>query len=327
MALDFSKPLELPYFAATTLTLPTHEAIISTTGDSLSQWKQYRVVCVNDQFIAKFGDLSPLEGENMLFVQQNTTIPVPKVYAIYSYDTNKTMIIMEKIVGRCLADVMDDCYDLSEPERTSVWTSITTSIGRQLREQVNQLRSIPSPGYYGSIGGRPALRRHQDEKGTGPYTDVVDFIKRVFDIDYPPALYDDHIDEVKDRYVKKLMEMPSAVERPVFTHGDIYDGNIMVKEDGTPVLIDYGFSAFLPPYWEYMIQEDLDEEIPFLEERYPQILELQDSTGLEIYKARKWSSSEIVKAESGDQHDGNMRKKVKSKLLEWLSKAKAKCLK
>ncbi|RJE22420.1 Phosphotransferase enzyme family [Aspergillus sclerotialis] len=37
----------------------------------------------------------------------------------------------------------------------------------------------------------------------------------------------------------------------VFTHGDLHPSNIIVKDDGTVVLLDWGLSGFWPEYWEF----------------------------------------------------------------------------
>ncbi|KAJ8069368.1 hypothetical protein OCU04_003022 [Sclerotinia nivalis] len=106
----------------------------------------------------KYGpEVNLIEGENMLFVNRETksTVPVPQVYAIYAVpgrcprtnreeDTN--YIIMEYIEGKTLKD-----------EWSSLSVQQKDNLSAQLRKYVNQLRSLPSPGYYGSIGRRGLL--------------------------------------------------------------------------------------------------------------------------------------------------------------------------
>ena len=55
----------------------------------------------------KFGlGVNLIEGENMLFVRENTNIPVLQVYALYSdRNTGKNYIIMERIIGESLLSV------------------------------------------------------------------------------------------------------------------------------------------------------------------------------------------------------------------------------
>ncbi|KAK2480694.1 hypothetical protein H9L39_06333 [Fusarium oxysporum f. sp. albedinis] len=57
----------------------------------------------------KFGrNVRPIEANNMLYVAKHTTIPVPRVYAIYQRKENKktiTYILMEYIPGKSLVDL------------------------------------------------------------------------------------------------------------------------------------------------------------------------------------------------------------------------------
>jgi hypothetical protein len=61
-----------------------------------------RIVGVGLHFVSKFGvGINLIEGENMLFVQENTNVPVPRVFALYSNpETRKNYIVMERIVGQ-----------------------------------------------------------------------------------------------------------------------------------------------------------------------------------------------------------------------------------
>ena len=48
-----------------------------------------RLVKIQQRFVIKFGvHIRPIEARNMLHVAINTTVPVPKVYAIYRYYGN-----------------------------------------------------------------------------------------------------------------------------------------------------------------------------------------------------------------------------------------------
>jgi len=54
--------------------------------------------------VVKYGStISVLEGQNMLFISQNSGIRVPRVYDIYTVaETQKTYIGMEHIKGEAL---------------------------------------------------------------------------------------------------------------------------------------------------------------------------------------------------------------------------------
>ncbi|KAF2970315.1 hypothetical protein GQX73_g3323 [Xylaria multiplex] len=216
--MDSYTPITLPYFAPDHLLpapLPTLNQVLSSTDYVVAPpgrfSKQFAVVRVGSHFLAKYGpDVHRLEGENMIFVSQQTRVPVPRVYAIYGYAGDATMIIMEYIEGVTL----HNCLETLGPEELKY-------IGKKLRAQLNELRQIPAPDYYGALGRRP----------------IIDFYK-------------------------------CRHHRPVFTHGDIHQMNVIVRPDGTPVLIDYESSGFYPAYRESLVASSIDRYLDFLDEKF-----------------------------------------------------------
>jgi hypothetical protein len=116
------------------------------------------VVRVGDHYAVKYGGRTSLqEGENMLFVQQSTSIPVPKVYALFHDEATKNdFIVMDYIPGKDLR---------------TVWSKLNTAekraISLQLRRNMDELRSIPSPGYYGGIWRQPTRDFYFSDDSTG----------------------------------------------------------------------------------------------------------------------------------------------------------------
>jgi hypothetical protein len=100
------------------------------------------VVVVGDHFVVKYRTIVHLqEGENMLFIRQSTSIPVPTVYALFNdQETGMNFIVQKYILGKTLE---------------GLWRSLETvekeALVLQLRRYMDELRSIPSPGYYGGI--------------------------------------------------------------------------------------------------------------------------------------------------------------------------------
>lgn len=141
----------LPYFAPEeTLPAPppTVEDILAST-DRISASYETPVYRVHDHFAVKYGKSAGAllqEGENMLFVEQSTSLlRIPKVYAVFSDKaTENDFIVQEYISGQQL---------------TSAWRNLTATqkaaITSQLRPGLDELRSIPSPGYYGGIWRQP----------------------------------------------------------------------------------------------------------------------------------------------------------------------------
>jgi hypothetical protein len=248
--------ISLPYYADPKdlpCRLPTKEEIESSK-DILSDQTARIVVGVGPHFVVKYGiAIDPTEGGNILFVRQNTSIPVPRLYAVYTDSSDcKTYIVMERIVGHSLASLWPQ---MSEAEKAV--------ISKNLREIMDQLRRVPSPeGRYCSLGNRGLM---DWVFWTGDSTNTL-FIEGPFDTE----------DELNSAMIKKylfncgLREKATFYEHafpqifrghpPVFTHGDFQRKNIVVRKHEFPdarslkdrelVLIDWEFSGWYPSYWE-----------------------------------------------------------------------------
>ncbi|KAI1200295.1 kinase-like domain-containing protein [Nemania serpens] len=252
--------------------LPTLKEIVSSTDilkkpfydrDPTSTY----VARVGEHFIAKYGlGVNSLEGDNMLFVKRHTTIPVPEVYAMFTYGGNKTVIIMEFIEGLLMSDFKFTLKDSMRP------------IVAQLRAQVNQLRQIPIPGpnYYGCLGRRPFIDCYNGCK-SGPFNSFADLVDSAFDTEYPPR-NSEHLADVKKLHRGRLYSTATELghSHPVFSHGDIHEENVIVRPDNTPVIIDYQLAGFYPAYHEYVASRELNTFHPFLDEEFPQERQIID---------------------------------------------------
>lgn len=121
------------------------------------------------QFQIKFGpNVNLLEGRNMLFVKE--TRPHVGVQVVYSLLRDLThglnFIVIERIVGRLLSQRWPT---MRESRKTEVLT--------ELYDYVSQLRSILSPGYFGSMDGSglldPTFRKASESHRLRPFTSVV----------------------------------------------------------------------------------------------------------------------------------------------------------
>ena len=66
------------------------------------------VVGVGEHFVAKYGPAVKLIGETMLFIRQATSVPVPKIYALFQdHKIRKAYIVMERILRKCLDSEWD----------------------------------------------------------------------------------------------------------------------------------------------------------------------------------------------------------------------------
>ncbi|KAK4147065.1 uncharacterized protein C8A04DRAFT_34291 [Dichotomopilus funicola] len=178
----------------------------------------------------------------MLYVTKTTTIPVPKVYAIYRCHDEKqriaTYIVMQYIPGTTLLNL---------------WASLDqarkTDIARTLRGYFDELRRLEHPehlaGYFGNIAGGP------------PLDDMFSATQGAADeVKTPFATEDELIDCIIRIYVLETGERTSHKTRyyqnvlPTFLHGN-GSPNVMVQPDGTVVMIDWEFASWYPTYWEY----------------------------------------------------------------------------
>lgn len=142
-----SQSIELPYFAADPPSpLPTIAEINAATP--IIDHNGWKVVKIDTAFVVKYGcakQPSLIEGENMLFVQQNTRVKVPRVYALYhDSELSQNYIVMEYIEGNSLES---QWACLTHDERSDIAATLTGYF--------IELRSLPAPGTMAVLGGDP----------------------------------------------------------------------------------------------------------------------------------------------------------------------------
>ncbi|KAI1127836.1 kinase-like domain-containing protein [Nemania abortiva] len=181
-----------------------------------------RLARVQQNYVIKFGvRVHPIEAQSVLFVTKSTTIPVPKVYAIYQRQENSglvTFIVMQYIPGVTLQDLWGS---LDETRKTS--------IAKTLQTYFDQLRGLQHPGYFGN-------------------NELVDWVIRMYSSEVGERMAH------KIRYYQHVL--PTVLHgdgdsSPVFTHNDFQRKNIIVEPDGGLCIIDWEFASWLPVYWEY----------------------------------------------------------------------------
>ena len=60
--------------------------------------------------------------------------------------------------------------------------------------------------------------------------------------------------EIPAQYTRPLIAAARQQCPPVFSHGDLHAGNIMIRYDGTLVIIDWERAGWYPPFWERAIE-------------------------------------------------------------------------
>lgn len=271
------KAFQLPFFAPKSrlpAPLPPPE-VIEGSGELLQQHIGRRVVRFGNCYIIKYGmNVSLTEGENMLFVRETTSVSVPEVFALYSIENEGgrpvNFIIMENIPGHTL---------------DAIWARLDSSqkgkISSQLRVHLDTLRSLSTPGYFGCIGRRP----YEDSMFWTEPDDGVEDGLTSGPFDAESTLNDALIQKYaystglvhKASYYRRVLPLILHNHNPVFTHGDLQRKNVILRADGTVVLIDWEAAGWYPDYWEYAMavcacgawKDDWHEQLGHILAEYP----------------------------------------------------------
>ncbi|RHZ63012.1 hypothetical protein CDV55_106300 [Aspergillus turcosus] len=187
--------------------------------------------------------LPTLEVANAQFVQEETSIPVPTVLESWEEDGH-TLILMRRIPGEPLS---------------KAWPKLSTvekgNIARQTAEYLLQLRKLQSDKIQ-ALGGRPIYSN---------------FLFHDNDTDRPhgPLASDDELwadmeqglneTVAPDARMRLRKCMPPAAPY-TFTHGDLTNVNIMVKNGRLTGIIDWEASGYFPVWWEYVCTSVPDSE-------------------------------------------------------------------
>lgn len=225
---DFRRQIKMqwPYYAPTECLpapLPTIEDIekVAGTEDDLTRdrggvmerWREsgfkYRV---NGFFLVKIiGSVAAAdvaqEAENLLFLHENSSVRVPKLYAAFDHKGGDPYGLLRGTPGvpRRRGDgrpAPPESRDhlpsyhyliMGYPEAGSLqdkWHSLDhaarVDIGLKIGEQFRLLRSIPSPGYYGRVHEQPLRTVFEGmnrlPNPLGPYKTYSDFTNTLADI-------------------------------------------------------------------------------------------------------------------------------------------------
>ncbi|KAL4783459.1 kinase-like protein [Aspergillus varians] len=230
--------------------LPSIAEIEASTDILSDPSRSVKVVRVRERFAVKVGtSIAPLEAENMKFVAANSKVPVPKVHDHFvDPETQKRYIIMDHVPG---TDLQKLGPSLPEDQKKTV--------SKRIRKALDELRRIPSQGYFGNLNHTPYYEGilstlDHDPSISGPF-DNEDQLNQ--------GLLKCLGQRESPHYVRLLREPIQSTLRghkPVFTHADLQPKNVMVEqkgvcEDGSPdyqiTLIDWNLAGWYPEYWDY----------------------------------------------------------------------------
>ena len=213
-----------------------------------------RLVVIRDKYVVKYGPLvTENEGYALLFVEKRLNIAAPRLYAMYR-DRDILYIVMEYISGISLG---------------MAWPSLTESnkhlIVGQLRCIFDQMRVLPSPGFYGSVDRGPVPHRYfysreEDPAITGPFQTEEEF-GRAIALRSKVMWSEANIHNFHSDYLARHLPVALRNHPPMFTHGDLYRENVLVRkvvnsvtneeEYEVAALVDWETAGWYPSYWEY----------------------------------------------------------------------------
>lgn len=248
----------LPYFADEATfpeKLPTMEKIESAI-EILSNTTGRTVVGIGVHFVVKYGvQVNLLEGETILFLEQTTTIPLPRIYALFqSPDKSITYIIMERIRGPSLGSEWPKMDEKSKE-----------TVSSKLQMILEEMRQLESLGGFCSVNhqGLPDGLFWTDDPTNpfaGPFNTEPEFNKAVI-----TKYVESGLSRYKANYYSRTFKDILQNHPPVFTHGDFQRKNILIRNSRLPgeeevplndtdielVIIDWEFAGWYPSYWEY----------------------------------------------------------------------------
>ncbi|KAH9906124.1 hypothetical protein F4778DRAFT_724671 [Xylariomycetidae sp. FL2044] len=276
---------KLPYYAPASqlpAPLPSFKEIkASKHARYPCVWDDRTIVRVGEYFVVKYdAGVELSEAQNMIFVANSCgrSAVVPKIYAVYEeternsfFEASVKVIVMEYIPGPRLAAVYETWGE--EQKQTTV---------ARLRQQLDVVRAIPSPRFYGALGAESfkegfwtAGKRGNAARRSGPYFEHSEFVRGLMArlvIYQPPA--------DAPELAASLLEIEPQPATSVFTHCDLQPKNIVLREsDGLPIIVDWELSGFFPPCWEYVVvAKQLEARVepawvPWMEQLFPEFIE------------------------------------------------------
>ncbi|KAL4931474.1 kinase-like domain-containing protein [Aspergillus undulatus] len=255
--------------------LPSIAEIEASTDILSDPSRSVKVVRVRERFAVKVGiSIAPLEAENMKFVAANSNVPIPKAYDHFvDPETQKRYIIMDHIPGTHLQKLAPS---LPEDQKKTV--------SKRISEALDELRRIPSQGYFGNLNRTPYYEGilstlDHDPSISGPFDNEEQLnqglLKCLGQRESPHYV----------RLLREPIRRTLRGHKAVFTHADLQPKNVMIEQnvvcaDGSPdyriTLLDWNLAGWYPEYWDYCNstvycqgKPDWLELIPDIFDEYP----------------------------------------------------------
>lgn len=190
---------------------------------------------MGSQNILKERSNSPpnFEANNIRFLKQQTSIPIPAIIEDWEEENGRYFLLTKRIQGETL---------------DAAWPTMTTAdkerVAKQTAEYLLQLRQLQSSKMQ-SLGGQPLYSAFLFPNGYGVPNGPLSSDDELWE-EMTKSL---HMVPAKAR--QRLRErMPSAAPF-TFTHGDLTNVNIIVREGNLAGILDWEASGYFPVWWEF----------------------------------------------------------------------------
>jgi Phosphotransferase enzyme family len=194
----------------------------------------------NRRLLKRHSHVTLTEALTMDFVARHTSVPVPKVYDLFSGRLHGSKdvlhLVMEYVPGVELERLWGR---MKEEDRLE--------IVQQLRGYILELRRLkpPHPGAVESVYSRPCQQQTIRSEPFGPFPSVKEFQK---------FLGTEYVQTKPSNYPFATAELERTAVREyttMFTHGDIAPRNIIVRGNKIVAILDWESAGWYPEYWEY----------------------------------------------------------------------------
>ena len=196
-----------------------------------------------------------------MLLKQKTKTKEPRVFALYTDTESSTKYIVTELIE---GDTLDTRWSrLTECQKRGIVST--------LKGYFDELRSLPSPGYFGGIGKTGLLHRffrtpQTSRSMNGPLyseTALNEAVASNFfaQSDYCSAPQVEFYRQAQADFYRQAMSEVSCNHPPTFSHSDFQDKNIIVRQlpdhadesQYEVTLIGWEVAGRCPSYWEYSV--------------------------------------------------------------------------
>lgn len=182
------------------------------------------VICVLKENVK-----NTFEAEMMIYIKENTNIPIPKVFDYGKDEQNNNYILMEYIEGDILENVLET---LNKDDKNNIIN--------QLKRYINEMRKKINLNIC-SINNNPCYELSISNELFGPFKEIEEFnnyrINKLI---------------IDDEDIKKYINSNKNIKTNfILTHNDLGPYNIIVKDNNIVAILDWEMAGYYPEYWEY----------------------------------------------------------------------------